>query len=257
MRPHRAVEAVGDRDRQRAPHLHELVGGRRRSAGRRRRSGRRCRGRAARMSRRRASRSQCARRRPFAPGDRLGEEADDRARAGRRAAPAGTISGRKTTTACGAKASSAARISVGVAAGAELDERGLARAAGRSSSAQARKYVDWPTNARRRRPPAGGVGYGASARLELPNRGHRLRCRAMSDWEDRVTRETSPAAASRPSCATRSSPPLVREAPLWVDLGCGTGVAAADGWRSSAPRRALLVDAPPTRSRRPHASSPR
>ena len=29
---------------------------------------------------------------------------------------------------------------------------------------------------------------------------------------------------------------------MWADLGCGTGVAAADGLGSSAPRRTLLVD---------------
>jgi SAM-dependent methyltransferase len=38
---------------------------------------------------------------------------------------------------------------------------------------------------------------------------------------------------------------LVQDAPVWVDLGCGTGVAAADGLGSAAPRRAVLVDTSP------------
>ena len=63
-------------------------------------------------------------------------------------APAGTISGRKTTTTCGSIAASAASSALGVAARAVLDER-AAQAPDSPSRAHARKNVDWPTKATR------------------------------------------------------------------------------------------------------------
>jgi SAM-dependent methyltransferase len=60
----------------------------------------------------------------------------------------------------------------------------------------------------------------------------------MSD----VTQTASPARRIEDELRYALVAPLVREAPLWVDLGCGTGVSAADGLAASAPRRAILVD---------------
>ena len=64
----------------------------------------------------------------------------------------------------------------------------------------------------------------------------------MSDWEQRVTHDASPARRVEDELRYALVAPLVREASLWVDLGSGTGVAAADGLGSAAPRRAVLVD---------------
>jgi hypothetical protein len=64
----------------------------------------------------------------------------------------------------------------------------------------------------------------------------------MSEWEERVTSESSPARRLEHELRYRLVAPLVRDAPLWADLGCGTGVAAADGLGSDADGRALLVD---------------
>jgi hypothetical protein len=65
----------------------------------------------------------------------------------------------------------------------------------------------------------------------------------MSEWEQRVTTDASPARRIEHELRYALVAPLVHEAPLWIDLGCGTGVAAADGLGSSSPRRAVLVDA--------------
>ena len=179
--------------------------------------------------------------------DRLGQEADDRraqvregarpgrSRAGRRRRRAGRT--RRASRACARRRA----------------RRGTRRTASpgsgcRSSSAQARKYVDWPTKARRSRPPGGGVGYGASARLALPltvpDKGQRVRCRAMSDWEAACdTRREPGASASRTSCATRWSRRSSARPRCGSISAAGTGVAAADGLGRAAPRRAVLVDA--------------
>lgn len=58
-----------------------------------------------------------------------------------------------------------------------------------------------------------------------------------------MTTDASPARRVEDELRYALVAPLVREASLWVDLGSGTGVAAADGLGSAAPRRALLVDA--------------
>jgi SAM-dependent methyltransferase len=65
----------------------------------------------------------------------------------------------------------------------------------------------------------------------------------MLEWEERVTRETSPAHRLEHELRYALVASLVREVPLWVDLGCGTGVAAADGLGSTTARRVVLVDA--------------
>jgi SAM-dependent methyltransferase len=66
----------------------------------------------------------------------------------------------------------------------------------------------------------------------------------MTDWEARVTRGTAPADRVDAELRYAVAAPLLRDAALWVDLGCGTGVAAgaalAAGGRPRA--RAVLVD---------------
>jgi hypothetical protein len=64
----------------------------------------------------------------------------------------------------------------------------------------------------------------------------------MSEWEQRVTSDSNPARRLEHELRYRLVAPLLREASLWVDLGCGTGVAAADGLGSEVKGRALLVD---------------
>src|SRR5512132_2602268 len=64
----------------------------------------------------------------------------------------------------------------------------------------------------------------------------------MSEWEERVTSGSNPARRLEHELRYRLVAALVGEAPLWVDLGCGTGVAAADGLGSDIRARAVLVD---------------
>ena len=90
--------------------------------------------------------------------DRLGEEAQDGRAAGRRSAPGGSVSGRKTTTTSGAK-----RVELARAARRRRRRRGtrgsgcVTPGAAPSGSAQASKKVDCPTKAMRSR--IGGLGY--------------------------------------------------------------------------------------------------
>src|SRR4051794_8801295 len=63
----------------------------------------------------------------------------------------------------------------------------------------------------------------------------------MPDWQERITRETEPAIRAEHDARYRLAPPLVAAAPVWCDLGCGNGIAAAaalDGFAG----RAVLVD---------------
>jgi hypothetical protein len=65
----------------------------------------------------------------------------------------------------------------------------------------------------------------------------------MPTWEARVSRGTAPADRVDAELRYAFVAPLVREAALWVDLGCGTGVAAGGALGAERPRaRALLVD---------------
>jgi hypothetical protein len=64
----------------------------------------------------------------------------------------------------------------------------------------------------------------------------------MHAWQERVTRETRPALRAEHELRYRAAAPLIVEAPVWVDLGCGTGVAAADALGNSFRGHAILVD---------------
>lgn len=50
----------------------------------------------------------------------------------------------------------------------------------------------------------------------------------MPDWHERLTRGTNPAVRAEHDLRYGWAVPLVRAAPVWLDLGCGAGVAAAD-----------------------------
>jgi SAM-dependent methyltransferase len=68
----------------------------------------------------------------------------------------------------------------------------------------------------------------------------------MPTWEARVTRGTAPADRVDAELRYAYVAPLLRDAALWVDLGCGTGVAAGAALRdASVSARALLVDHEP------------
>jgi SAM-dependent methyltransferase len=68
----------------------------------------------------------------------------------------------------------------------------------------------------------------------------------MTSWEARVTRGTAPADRVDAELRYAFAAPLVREAALWIDLGCGTGVAAGAALRGARPAaRAVLADRDP------------
>jgi SAM-dependent methyltransferase len=63
------------------------------------------------------------------------------------------------------------------------------------------------------------------------------------DWQERITRETPPATRVEHDLRYALAAPLLRGAPVWLDLGCGVGLAAADALAGEGPERAVLVDA--------------
>lgn len=64
----------------------------------------------------------------------------------------------------------------------------------------------------------------------------------MSDWQERITRETAPAIRGEHELRYRLLAPLVARSAVWADLGCGTGLAAAAAFGDARPPRAVLVD---------------
>jgi len=64
----------------------------------------------------------------------------------------------------------------------------------------------------------------------------------MSDWQERITRETAPAIRAEHELRYRLVAPLVETAGVWADLGCGGGLAAAAAFGGSRPEHAVLVD---------------
>lgn len=55
----------------------------------------------------------------------------------------------------------------------------------------------------------------------------------MPDWHERLTRETNPAVRAEHHLRYALAAGLLREAPVWTDLGCGAGVAATDALGAS------------------------
>lgn len=64
----------------------------------------------------------------------------------------------------------------------------------------------------------------------------------MSDWQERITRETAPAIRVEHELRYRVAAPLILACETWADLGCGNGLAAAAALGDRRPRRAVLVD---------------
>jgi SAM-dependent methyltransferase len=64
----------------------------------------------------------------------------------------------------------------------------------------------------------------------------------MSDWQERITRETAPAIRGEHELRYRIVAPLIATSAVWADLGCGTGLAALAALGDSRPEHAVLVD---------------
>ena len=62
------------------------------------------------------------------------------------------------------------------------------------------------------------------------------------DWEERISRETNPAIRIEHETRYRMAAPAIRAAPVWCDLGCGNGIAAAAALGEPFEGRAVLVD---------------
>ncbi len=64
----------------------------------------------------------------------------------------------------------------------------------------------------------------------------------MSDWQERITHETPPAIASEHKLRYATAGPLIASSAAWADLGCGTGIAAAQALGGRRPPNVVLVD---------------
>jgi SAM-dependent methyltransferase len=62
------------------------------------------------------------------------------------------------------------------------------------------------------------------------------------DWEERISRDTNPAIRIEHEARYRMAVPVLREAPIWCDLGCGNGIAAAAALGEPFEGHAVLVD---------------
>lgn len=67
----------------------------------------------------------------------------------------------------------------------------------------------------------------------------------MSDWQERITRETAPAIRVEHDLRYRIAAPLIASSGAWADLGCGNGIAATAALGAQRPGRAILVDVEP------------
>lgn len=67
----------------------------------------------------------------------------------------------------------------------------------------------------------------------------------MPNWQERITHETPLAIQLEHELRYRLAAPLIRTSEVWVDLGCGTGIAAARALEGQVPRSVALVDATP------------
>jgi SAM-dependent methyltransferase len=65
----------------------------------------------------------------------------------------------------------------------------------------------------------------------------------MPEWQERLTRDTKPSIRAEHDLRYAAAAPLIASAPVWVDLGCGAGVAAADALGATFSGHAVLVDA--------------
>src|SRR5947207_2056005 len=65
----------------------------------------------------------------------------------------------------------------------------------------------------------------------------------MPEWQERLTRDTKPSIRAEHDLRYAAAAPLIAPAPVWADLGCGAGVAAADALGGRFDGHAVLVDA--------------
>jgi SAM-dependent methyltransferase len=65
----------------------------------------------------------------------------------------------------------------------------------------------------------------------------------MPEWQERLTRDTKPSIRAEHDLRYNAAVAMIASAPVWVDLGCGAGVAAADALGQSFAGHAVLVDA--------------
>jgi SAM-dependent methyltransferase len=65
----------------------------------------------------------------------------------------------------------------------------------------------------------------------------------MPEWQERITRDTHPAIRIEHELRYAVAAPLIRQSPVWLDLGCGAGVGAAAALQGEGPPRAVLADA--------------
>jgi SAM-dependent methyltransferase len=64
----------------------------------------------------------------------------------------------------------------------------------------------------------------------------------MTDWQERITRDTPPAIRIEHDVRYRLATPLIASSVSWCDLGCGNGLAAAAALGGAFGGRAVLVD---------------
>jgi Methyltransferase small domain len=64
----------------------------------------------------------------------------------------------------------------------------------------------------------------------------------MSNWQERITRDTTPGIRIEHELRYRAAAPLISRDGAWADLGCGNGVAAAAAFGTARARRMVLVD---------------
>ena len=64
----------------------------------------------------------------------------------------------------------------------------------------------------------------------------------MNVWEERITRGTNAAIRVEHDARYRMAAPAIRAAPVWCDLGCGNGIAAASALDGRFDGRMVLVD---------------
>jgi hypothetical protein len=64
----------------------------------------------------------------------------------------------------------------------------------------------------------------------------------MSNWQERITRDTAPEIRAEHELRYRLAAQLVGTSAVWADLGCGSGVGAAAAFGDRRPGRAVLID---------------
>lgn len=64
----------------------------------------------------------------------------------------------------------------------------------------------------------------------------------MSNWQERITRETPPAIVAEHHLRYRLVAPLIASSSVWADLGCGNGVASSSVLAGQLPDQPILVD---------------